>query len=374
MPMFAPPLATPVPGIAVGPWEAFKIYHDAGNVMVVDNIELIRGIDELPDRRLAVVWIGEDQTGFAFHFNLQFSDDEGETWSGLSSLNVSTTTPPLGRNGNRFGGIVAWNDKIMTFVRGLVATGGDPPARKIYRAVWDGSWGAPSLWYSRSGWTVLRPRPARSRDRSVAGIVFEEQEQVEPFATETQYIPFTASGDPGTKELIHATGGFDQTALLFTEDNFPKFVGISGTTVFRKVKTGAGWPASFETFTVDDPPTDPDILAVLPPSAPSVLLSWGGGAFTAGGDVHGLKKVNGNTNAQFTYRKRIDDEWSEETTDFHTIDTPMSGNGSEVYGGEHFHGIWTTDGRMIYGMVWMTETGFVFPFTLWLVRKVVENA
>lgn len=353
-------------------WEAFKVYHDTGLVMKVDNIEFIRPVDQLTSGRLVAVWVGLDQTAFAFHFNLQFSDNNGETWSALSSLNVSTTTPPLGRNGNRFGGVVAWDGKAMVFVRGLVATGGDPPARKIYRAVWDGSWGAPSLWYSRAGWTVLRPRPGRSRDRSVGGIVFEEQEQVEPFNTETQYIPFTASGDPGTKELIHATGGFAQTALVFTADNFPKFVGISGTTIFRKTRTASGWPASFDTFTVDDPPTDPDILAVLTPGFN--LLTWGGGALTASGDVHGLKKVNGNENRDFQYRSRVDGTWAEETIDFGALDTPMAGDGSEWYGSEHFLGVLTSAAQDAYGLIWMTETSFAFPFTLWWVRRESENA
>lgn len=351
-------------------WEAFRIYTDDGSTMIIDNMEFIRGIDSLSDGRLGVLWVGEDQSAFAFHFNLHFSDDDGETWSALDSLNVSFTTPPLGRASNRFGGMVERDEKFMVFVRGLVTTGGDPPARKIYRVIWDGSWGLPSLWYSRTGFSLAVVRPARSDDRSVAGVAFTEG-NLSDNTVNIRYVPMDASGNPGTAEDVgdpELVPGFaDMDLALVFVGTEPAVIMIDQTdgSMQKKVRVGGVWPGAWTTITVDDPPTSPEIFTV----ASSVLgfPEWGGGSFITpfSGDAHALKNSGGGR--VFTYRRRVDGTWETEDIDFETLDeNPMTGADATTYSGEHMAIMYMGD--KIFVFAWMGNAAFSEQ-SLWLLRR-----
>lgn len=379
---FASQYVDVLPGIgAEADWQAYAVFLEDG-AMNIDSIEFHRSIDFDAADRIYVVWVGEDQSAFAFHYNLQYSDDGGVTWSAMDSLNVSTTVPPLGRSESRFGGIIVHSDKVMAYSRGLVATGADPPARKIYKSVWDAVWTGPVLWHSVTGHNLFSMRPLRSRDRSVAGMLYGQQQLAVPNRMRFFYAPLDANGNATAHEEVADSDDGDPTnelsaspALAFNESNeaVVLFLHESLSEIWYKVRTGGAWPAEFTKVALGD------VDAPVVPEAFRVIFfastpTWGGGQHLANGDAHALRDDVSEQDAKFVYRKRESGVWSAEDVDFASVDDSspqMSGAGSEFYSGEHWMGPYELNGR-IFALVWMTSPpfpSFPHPWSLWFVTR-----
>lgn len=359
-----------------GDWSAYLIHRADGTLFNIENMDFWRGVDHLSSGRLVAVWTSEKQTDFSFHYCEQHSDDGGETWSAIDSLNVSTTTPPLGRDFTRYGGILEVNSKIMVYTRGLVGTGGDPPARKIYKSVWDSGWTGPTLWHSEAGQNLSTVRPMRSRDRSVAGVLYLKALVAPPNTQRFFYAPLDASGEATAHEAVTDTTDPLELAvspvLAYTEDNKPVaiFLYEPANEVWYKIRNGS-WPASFTKVSAGDldAPTEPFVLEVASSAA---LPKWGGGAWLSNGNLHALRDDASAQDAKFVHRRRLAGVWSVvDPVDFLSVGSslpPFSGTGSAWYSGEHIMGRYPRSDGKPFGVIWMTATGFVNPMTLWYVR------
>lgn len=357
------------------PWQAYLIHRGDGTLFDIENIDFTRLMDSLSGGRIVVVWTSEKQTDFSFHYCEQHSDDDGETWSAIDALNVSTTTPVLGRDFTRYGGVIERNGKILVYSRGLVGTGGDPPARKIYKSVWDGGWTGPALWHSEAGQTLTTHRPARSRDRSVAGVLYLKQQVAAPNPQRFFYAPVDVNGDPTAHEAVTDTTDplelAVSPALAYDESNNPvaMFIYEPANEIWFKVRNG-GWPAAFTKVSIGDPdaPTEDKVFHTYLLSTPM----WGGGTFLANGDTHALREDASIQDTVFVHRKRIGGVWASANVNFTNVvdSNPIfSGTGAAWGSGVIRMANFPNALGKAYGVLWMTASGSVDPMTLWLVRR-----
>lgn len=370
---FAPPFLPPA---AAQAWEAFLIFSDGdGSAEEVDNLLFSPSHEVLASGRIVAVYVIEDVAeGFVSKVCAQHSDDAGKTWTAKleSSLDVSPFLHPAFAGGMT---LVETGGAVHAYFRGLTV----PNTDKIYRKTYDGTaWTAANLFYDGAQ-AVTRFRAARRRDRGAAGMLVAENVTG---GSKIAFVPIDSNGNAGAAEAVDAGPigefGADRAMALRYEENgnpvaLARFEVSSAQTGTGKRKVfDGGWPASWADFAVDDPPTDPDSFLLIMPSFSE--LSWGGSVRASQSDAHALKEPAGAPSQPpvMTYRKRVAGRWTSETVDFRELKVPITGPGAAEFQAHSLGKL--VDGGRAAGVLWMTAASSGHPFTLWFVRRRVENA
>ena len=372
----AQPVAETPGGELAEAWEAFLVHTDVNGSDSIEDLDMFRHSETLPSGRIVVCWLSVG--GGTANMRLKFSDDGGETWSNGATFVDLLVTNAL--NTVILGGVLERAGVIDVYLRGQLSGIVATRNRNLYRITWTpgtNSWSGPVLMLATTN-NIAFIRPARTWDRTLRGVALFDSTPTAAW----KFLPVNDDGTPGAVETVDvsANAADDQMGLLWTGAGNPRVVQRNEDSLFtnptgtarRKTRSGGAWPGAWTTFTVDDPPTDPDIFLVISTSN-NEGLKWGGGSHASQGDVHALKSPASQAAPVFTYRRRVDGSWFEDSVNFAALDEPITGTGAaETVANKMTLLTYGTPARAS-GVVWMTAPGAVRPYTLWFVRRTVAN-
>lgn len=297
----------------------------------------IRQFDVLASGRIVLVAM---KTSAPILARARYSDDNGATWSAAFDSSTLIGIESLGPMT-----VVERGGRIHIFLRG---SGSD--ADLIYRLTFDPvglTWGSPVVFFDGSavppglGDFVRDFVAARRRNRTDAGVALYQFFSDTSQNSKVKYVSINADGTPGPVQIVDAGEvGVSGIGVLFKETGEPVVLRreedktLRTGTGYRK-EFSDGWPISWTSFAIDDPPTvTPEIFFLIASvdNVPGAHLLWGGGSLDSQGDAHALRIVAGDPVTAVTYRRRVGGSWSESMVNFKSTndcDPPISGAGTD---------------------------------------------